>query len=192
MEMANRWAFKEWAVVCEALASGRQSLILRKGGIHEGAGGFQVEHPEFWLFATRFHQNRDELSDESHSWFDALETQSHPEGMILLRGYAVVKAVHRLTDERQLASLAGCHVLSERTVSERFHYRTPGLFVLSTRIHVPPKPLWIPDSPHFGGCRTWVDLPQELPTSGLLPVLSDAEFERANSQLATRFGAAVC
>ena len=52
MEPVNQIAFKEWAVVCAALASGQQSLILRKGGIHEGRDGFRVAHREFWLFPT--------------------------------------------------------------------------------------------------------------------------------------------
>ena len=51
-----RTAFKEWAVICEALGSGRQSIILRKGGIHEGRGGFEFSHQEFALFPTRFHE----------------------------------------------------------------------------------------------------------------------------------------
>ena len=42
--------FKEWAVVCEALGSGRQSIILRKGGIAEGREGFSFKHREFFLF----------------------------------------------------------------------------------------------------------------------------------------------
>jgi len=58
---SNAMAFKEWAVVCAALGSGQQSLILRKGGIHEGRGGFRVAHPEFWLFPTGFHQSLDIL-----------------------------------------------------------------------------------------------------------------------------------
>ena len=37
-------------------APGREQIILRKGGIHEGRGGFQVDQPEFWLFPTLFHQ----------------------------------------------------------------------------------------------------------------------------------------
>jgi hypothetical protein len=41
-------AFKEWAVVCEALGSGRQSVILRKGGIAEGREGFAFLHREFF------------------------------------------------------------------------------------------------------------------------------------------------
>ena len=61
MRPANEWAFKEWAVVCAALASGRQSVILRKGGIHEGRDGFRVDHREFWLFPTRFHQEPGEV-----------------------------------------------------------------------------------------------------------------------------------
>ncbi|MED5454303.1 MAG: DUF1802 family protein, partial [Verrucomicrobiota bacterium] len=36
-------AFKEWAVVIDALGRGEQIIILRKGGIHEGKGGFQMD-----------------------------------------------------------------------------------------------------------------------------------------------------
>ncbi len=61
----NRYAFKEWAVTCMALATGRQSLLLRKGGIHERGGRFEVEHNEFWLFPTRFHQNPEEIRAEA-------------------------------------------------------------------------------------------------------------------------------
>ena len=51
-------AFKEWAVICRALAEGRQALILRKGGIAEAGGRFEVEHTRFWLFPTYTHQQR--------------------------------------------------------------------------------------------------------------------------------------
>ena len=48
--------FKEWAVVCEALGAGGQSVIIRKGGIVEGREGFQFRHREFFLFPTFFHE----------------------------------------------------------------------------------------------------------------------------------------
>src|SRR5205823_8851132 len=48
--------FKEWAMVCEALGRGRQSIILRKGGIAEGRDGFSFKHNEFLLFPTWFHE----------------------------------------------------------------------------------------------------------------------------------------
>jgi len=50
--------FKEWDVVCEAIGSGRQDVIFRKGGIHEGRDGFSFKHPEFYLFPTLFHAQR--------------------------------------------------------------------------------------------------------------------------------------
>ena len=53
-----RIAFKEWASVCDALLEGRQTIILRKGGISEGTapGVFVPEHSEFWLYPTWVHQ----------------------------------------------------------------------------------------------------------------------------------------
>ena len=37
-------AFKEWSEICQVLADGRQTLIVRKGGIREGPGGFSPDH----------------------------------------------------------------------------------------------------------------------------------------------------
>ena len=49
-------AFKEWAVICRALITGRQDIILRKGGIVEPGGSFQLLADEFYLFPTFVHQ----------------------------------------------------------------------------------------------------------------------------------------
>ena len=48
--------FKEWALVCEALGRGEQTIMLRKGGIAEGRDGFSFRHREFFLFPTFFHE----------------------------------------------------------------------------------------------------------------------------------------
>src|SRR6266566_2495760 len=48
--------FKEWSLVCDALGGGTQSVILRKGGIAEGRGGFSFRHRQFFLFPTFFHE----------------------------------------------------------------------------------------------------------------------------------------
>jgi len=55
-------AFKEWDVVCNAIGAGRQTVILRKGGIHEGREGFAWEHEEFVLFPTRFHAQQQKFT----------------------------------------------------------------------------------------------------------------------------------
>ena len=63
MELAQ--AFKEWAVICEALGEGRQVLILRKGGIAEARGEFTIEHRRFWLFPTYVHQQSSGIKPEA-------------------------------------------------------------------------------------------------------------------------------
>jgi len=179
----TRFAFKEWAAVCAALRAGRQSLILRKGGIHEGREGFRVEHGEFWLFPTAFHQEPAALVDEARPYRDrALQLQPKP-GSIAFGEYAVVETVHEIADESLLPRLTGLHIWSERTVHDRFHYRQPGLFALTVRIYGRTEPLVLPDSPHFAGCRSWVDLPGELSTLGLQPVLNDAEHQNASERI---------
>ena len=183
MQPANRWAFKEWAVVCAALAAGRQSIILRKGGIHEGRDGFRVDHREFWLFRTRFHQKPGELVHEARDLYERALTHQPPAGTVRLSEYAEVTDVVRISDDTALPWLAGLHVLSDATVASRFHYHEPGLFALVVRMHRLDEPIDLPDSPHFGGCRSWVDLPVDLSTAGLKPVLDDAEFERQRACL---------
>ena len=175
MLSVNRYAFKEWAATCAALAAGRQSLLLRKGGIHERGGRFEVEHREFWLFPTRFHQNPDEIRADARSLLRQVADDAPPPGVVRLALYAVVEEVIELRDDSLLPRLADLQILAERSVLERFHYRRPGIFVLSVRIYRRAEPITLVDTPHFAGCRTWVDLEQELSTSGLTPILTEAE-----------------
>jgi hypothetical protein len=185
---SNRFAFKEWAAVCAALESGRQTVIVRKGGIHEEGDGFRVEHREFWLFPTRFHQTADELTEDAAPFLaEALSGQPQA-GLIRLRSYAVVERVERIDDERLLPPLAALTILSERTLADRFHYRDPGLFVLAARIYRLPEPLDMPDSPHFAGCRSWVDLPDDVPTTGVTPVMEETAFRSELARLGRMIG----
>lgn len=173
MQTANRFAFKEWAVMSAALGAGRQSLILRKGGIHEGRAGFRVEHGEFWLFPTNFHQSPEELTDDYCDLWDCVRQKPPPDDVIPIRHYAVVDDVWEIADEALLPRLVGLHGWSERVLHDRFHYKRPGLFALLVRIYELPQALSQPNSPYFAGCRSWVDLSTELATAGLQPVLSN-------------------
>jgi len=71
-------AFKEWAVVCRALGTGRQVLILRKGGIGEQAGKFRPEHCEFLFFPTGFHQSTEQVLPEAHRLLREAEADQPP------------------------------------------------------------------------------------------------------------------
>ena len=182
MQPENQFAFKEWAVVCAALASGRQTVILRKGGIHEGREGFRVEHREFWLFPTGFHQQRDDVIPDAWPLLEDVQSRGQP-SQIALSMYAVVEEVQHITDRAALSRLNGQHVWSESTVEQRFDYRSPGLFALVVRVFRRPTPFQIADSPYFAGCKSWVDLPSALSTTRLQPVLNDATFNRQKQEI---------
>ena len=170
---SNRFAFKEWAVICKALATGRQSLLLRKGGIHERGGRFEMEHCEFWLFPTRFHQSPDEIRDDARDLMTQITNDAPLPGTVDLSLYAVVEDVIELTDESRLTRLAELQILAQHTLVDRFRYRRPALFVLPARIYRRERSITIVDTPQFAGCRTWVELGAELSTVGLTPILSD-------------------
>src|SRR6185437_3452434 len=74
-------ALKEWAVVCRALESGRQVVLLRKGGIYEAAGEFEVEHREFLLFPTYLHQNLKMLKAKDQPGFEPRSAE--PDDVVL-------------------------------------------------------------------------------------------------------------
>jgi hypothetical protein len=90
---SNRIAFKEWAAICAALGEGAQTLILRKGGIHEGREGFRVAHSEFWLFPTYVHEAAEGLEKDAEPLLARAEAERPQPGMLFIAQYAVVAEV---------------------------------------------------------------------------------------------------
>lgn len=172
-------ALKEWAVICAALAAGRQAFIARKGGIHERSGGFLPEHSAFWLLPTRFHQQADELTSEGASLLEDIQKEASPDGQIRIHCYAVAEDALRITSDAQLARLAGQHIWSDAILRSRFAYREPGLWLLPVRVYVLPEAFEIANTPELAGCRSWVDLPEPLSTAGAQPALDSQSFARA-------------
>jgi hypothetical protein len=177
-----RHAFKEWAVICRALAEGRQAIILRKGGISEKAGEFVVEHTRFWLFPTYAHQQRTGIRPEAHALLEEVEAERPPAGVVRLSHFAEVGGAYRVRDLTRALLLAHLHLWSEETVRSRFNYRDPGLFVIPVRVYRA-KEGELPMTPYYAGCKSWVELEQELPTKGARPVLKEADFRDVHRSL---------
>jgi hypothetical protein len=153
-------AFKEWQVVCEALASGRQKLILRKGGIHEGRAGFSFAHDSFFLFPTRFHAQASQVREGS---FEPAPEWSEGDTIRITHHAEAVTAV-TLADWEMVRRLAPHHIYSEQTVRERFEWQGGGavagsIHVALVRIRELARPWHLPYRRAFGGCRSWVELP---------------------------------
>jgi hypothetical protein len=177
VQASNNIAFKEWAAVCAALAAGRQMIILRKGGIDEGRDGFRIEHGEFWLLPTRFHQDASQLTTDSEPFWRQAQAEQPSGAEFEISLYAVVEKVFEVANLAALKNLAGLHILADPTVEQRFHYRRPGLFVLAVRVYRSDRTQRVEDSPYIAGCKSWVELPESLPTMELHPVLEDENFE---------------
>ena len=186
MESASNIAFKEWAVVCASLGSGQQTIILRKGGIDEGRDGFRVSHGEFWLLPTRFHQDPAQLIPEARPLWEKTQSNQSPSGKFLVDLFAVVQSVCEVLDETALDRLSGLHILSAETLQQRYHYRRPGLFVLTVRTYRVPAAYQVADSSYIAGCKSWVELPEQFSTAGATPVLDDATFAQRVRQIEDR------
>ena len=158
MTGAPRIAFKEWAAVCRALAAGRQDLILRKGGIVESAGGFAVEADEFLLLPTFLHQSAEQLIPEARDLLVDIDADRPPEGTVVFRHLARVRAVLRIRDESDLARFRPRHVWSDAVVAERFHRWQDELHVLEVDVRPLPEPLVLPWHDSYAGCKSWVEV----------------------------------
>ncbi|MDA0834909.1 MAG: DUF1802 family protein [Planctomycetota bacterium] len=176
MKPTNHITFKEWAVVCEALAAGAQTLFLRKGGINEGRDGFRISHGEFWLYPTQFHQGTDALTSSAMPYWERVRDHPPLENRVSIRLYAEVADVYEVTDLDHLLPLKGHHILADETVEQRFYYRQPGLFVIVARIYRLPSPVVVTETTTMAGCKSWVEMPAELSTDELTPVLGEEAF----------------
>ncbi len=170
-------ALKEWAIVCRALADGRQTVLIRKGGIEEIKAGFQVFHRDFWLFPTYVHQKVADLVPAVHAEFAEVQATEPPDGSIPFELYATVEDAVKVVNVDRLRNLDCHHILSWECVASRFHYRKkPGVHVLTVRVYRRPDIVTLQNTPAYDGCISWVELDTALGTEGCGPVLSDAEF----------------
>lgn len=176
-------ALKEWAVVCEALASGRQIFLLRKGGIAEGKRGFELKHGAFALFPTWEHQQRDGLRPEFHGLFERLRP-ADPD-RIEIRYAARVAGVMRAPETpRALLRAAEHHVWAEPYIRMRYEYRPDlPLWIVLTRVFRLPGPRLIENDRRYRGCRSWVDLYEEIDTRNSTETLDDSRFAAAREDL---------
>ncbi|MFK7776696.1 MAG: DUF1802 family protein [Gimesia sp.] len=178
MQTQNQIAFKEWGAVCAAVGQGVQSVLVRKGGIHEGQAEFRVDHREFWLFPTRFHQDADQLQPEYSDLLKSPIAIEPASGKIMLALYAVVDHVLEIKTTSALPHLSSIQVLNRETVQKRFEYKNPGLYVLLIRVYSLSQPVEVENETHYGGCRSWVELTEKYTTSNLTPVLTDEQFQQ--------------
>src|SRR5687768_2828423 len=162
-------ALKEWATVCHALETGRQMLLLRKGGIYESAGEFELENPRFLLFPTYLHQNLNMLKPADQAGF---EPRSSEPAQIRISGAGEVTDIVQLESRAQMDALDAEHVWTTPLIDMRFNYKPQNpLYLMLVRAYRLNAPVAVENTPAYAGCKSWVPLDEAVGTGDVAPVI---------------------
>lgn len=170
-------ACKEWAVVVRALACGEQLIDIRKGGLREDGGHFEVPADRCWLFPTYEHQRASLIKPAYRRW---VEAAAPDDSTITIPAWAEISGTLHVEDPDDLAKLEAKVVWTSEYVASRLRWkkRDP-LTVLALRVHELTTPLNLPNCVEYAGCTSWVHLadappdPSQVPST---PALSDTSF----------------
>lgn len=181
---ADQKALKEWAAVCRALEEGRQSVLLRKGGIIEETRDFALVEKRFLLFPTYEHQDEDSLQPPYRTWFRESIERRPPEEVVRIASWAEVTDLFLSHDLDAVLALSEHYAWSHDYIRMRMAYkpRKP-MNVVVVRTWNFPGPVDVPVLEHFAGCKSWVPLERSVPMDGT-PALSDAEHAARTARVA--------
>lgn len=181
-------ALKEWAIVCKGLEDGRQTILLRKGGIMERKHGFELRHNDFYMFPTYEHQSRDLLQQEYADKFETILQGKPLDDLNTIYLYAKVVFITETFSRKMLHDLRDFHIWNEKYINARMDYNPEKpLSIILLRVYRLNKALNVALSPQQAGCRSWIDF-QSLSTEDSQdnigkPVLGNDIFQERQSQL---------
>ena len=168
-------ALKEWSAAIHALLDGRQTVLLRKGGIHEKR--FEVAASRFLLFPTVAHSHAERVRPEHRDLLDAAARDSTDDEVLVRAGARVVAAVEVRRPEN-LGQLTDLHIWTDESVRAdrlefRPRHRLTAVVVSAAKL---PEPVRMQRTEDYRGCASWVELPIRPDWSD--PVHADATLER--------------
>jgi hypothetical protein len=176
-----RTGLKEWSTVCRSLERGRQIFLLRKGGIYESAGEFEVEHRRFVLFRTYVHQKREMLKPEVHGDFEPRAAE--PE-RVELRCWCEVSDIVEVRSRERVDALGAEHVWTPPLIVMRFNYRPENpLYLLVVRTFLLHEPVTIENTIAYAGCKSWVPLERAVDVSDSRAALPHDDFARRRGRV---------
>jgi hypothetical protein len=178
-------ALKEWAAVCRALAQGRQIILLRKGGIYEAAGEFEIEHRHFLIFPTYLHQNAAMLKEDERP---ALTKLTAEPANIEISLAAAITDIIPMPTRAAMDALNDEHIWTSPLIDMRFNYRPENpLYLLLVRAYRLPAPRAIQNTPAYAGCKSWVPLEQAIETKNATPILNETDYVERKQTILNRF-----
>jgi hypothetical protein len=190
----NMLALKEWSIICKAMEEGKQTLLLRKGGILEYKKGFEISQKLFLLYPTLEHQAAEYLQSNYLQEYELLlkrnSSESVQDKVNTLRIIARIEAMQEFHDNELLSKLENYHIWNEKYVNMRMNYNPKKpMNALLLRIYKLSQPISIGVNPEWAGCKSWIDI--EFPSkygnqhgninellNQSVPVIKDKDFQK--------------
>ena len=136
--------FKELSSVCDAIAQGQQSILLRKAGLRESTAesGFQTKH--FYLLPTQYHEKNGQASRDGFH----------------IRVRVEVIQSGDLFQWSNIEKLLPLTAYDPKSIREHFESRDQKLLHFAHIRAFLLDPEWhLPSSAALSGCRSWFELP---------------------------------
>jgi len=173
-------ALKEWSIAVQALEQGESILLLRKGGIREDKGRFEVPFRQVLLYPTFEHQDPNLL--KRPNLVERVESGWHPE-LINISSYAEITDVLQVSEPDVVRSLIPFHIWNDRFVEERLKWkpRSP-LYLLLLKVFRLPQAQTIPYQEAYSGCRSWIEI-DEVSIDNAIPVLTETDYQERVRQI---------
>lgn len=150
-------ALKEWGAAVHALLQGRQTVLLRKGGIHEKR--FVLQGSEFLLYPTVAHSHAESTRPEHADLLPIGAADVTGDAIVVRAAASVVEAIE-VTRPENIAALEPFHIWTTGSVqANRIDFR-PKRRLAAIVVAVRPLvvPVRVPVRAEYGGCRSWLDL----------------------------------
>ncbi|MCV7197044.1 DUF1802 family protein [Mycobacterium angelicum] len=150
-------ALKEWSAAVHALLDGRQTVLLRKGGI--GEKRFEVAAQEFLLFPTVAHSHAERVRPEHQDLLGPAAADSTDE-RLLVRAAAKVVAALPVSRPEGLEEIEDLHIWTTESVrADRLDFRPKHKLAVLVVSAIPlTRPVPLTRIPDYAGCTSWVQL----------------------------------
>lgn len=171
-------ALKEWDVSVRSLAAGKTILLLRKGGIREIGGNFQVKYRTVLLYPTYEHQKPHLVKPEFAPQITPVPSGWHPE-TIKISSWADITDIFAVSSEIIVKQLLPYHIWSEEFVSDRLNWKpSQPLYLLLLRVYNLAKSVSIPYDVSYGGCQSWINILEPMDLTDSIPILDESEYAK--------------
>ncbi|MCU0542103.1 MAG: DUF1802 family protein [Oscillatoriaceae cyanobacterium Prado104] len=176
-------ALKEWNAAVNALEGGKTIVLLRKGGIREKGGQFNVADKQVLLYPTFEHQQPDLLKSDFASEVNTVASGWHPE-TIRIGSWAEITDNFLVAWEPAISGLFPYHIWNDKFIRDRLKWKPDRpICILLLRVYRLAEVAEIPYISEYGGCRSWLDLAAPISLDGSKAVLSDREYIKQANEI---------